>query len=318
MAERTPADGASGRQVNRPTRFSPRAWGSILKRVWVGVGRDHLSIIAAGVAFYGVLAIFPGIAALISLYGYVADPGDISSNLDRVQPLLPADVFAILKGQVDHLVAAGQARLGLASLVSVVIALWLSRAGVSALIEGLNVVYRQQDTRNIILLNLVALGLTLLFILVAIVALLTVVALPVILSAIEIGVIGAALARLAPLVVLGVAVVFVIGLLYRYGPNRAIARKRWISFGAVAATLAWLLVSVLLSIYIARFSDFNKTYGSLGAIVGLMFWLYASAFVVLLGAELNAEMELQTERDTTTGRPKPMGERGAYVADHVA
>ena len=236
----------------------------------------------------------------------------------RLRPLLPADVFAIIKGQVDQLIEAGQAQLGFASLVSVVVALWLSRNGVSALIEGLNVVYRQEDTRNIVRLNLVALGLTLLFILVAIVAVLTVVALPAILSVVEIGAAGATLARLAPLIVLGVTVVFVIGLLYRYGPNRAMARKRWVSFGAVAATLAWLLVSVALSIYIARFADFNKTYGSLGAIVGLMFWLYASAFVVLLGAELNAEMELQTERDTTTGRPKPMGERGAYVADHVA
>ena len=136
----------------------------------------------------------------------------------------------------------------------------------------------------------------------AILALLTVVALPAFLHYSDIGWLGRALAQATPLVVLGATVVFVIGLLYRYGPDRKAALKRWVSYGAVFATLAWLLVSVLLSIYVSRFADFNQTYGSLGAIVGLMFWLYASAFVVLLGAELNAEMELQTEQDTTTGR----------------
>ena len=121
-----------------------------------------------------------------------------------------------------------------------------------------------------------------------------------------------------PLLVLGVAVVFVIGALYRYGPHRATARKRWVSWGAVLATVTWVIASLLLSFYVSNFANFNKTYGSLGAIVALLFWFYVSAFVVLLGAELNAEMELQTERDTTTGPPEPMGQRGAYVADHVA
>lgn len=317
MTETGSADDNPGRDVSRPERFSPRAWRQILGRVWTGIGRDHLSIIAAGVAFFAVLAIFPAIAALISLYGFVADPAEVASSLASLQPILPPDVFDILKGQVDQLVAAGQTRLGLTSLISIAVALWLSRAGVMALIEGLNLVYRETDRRNIVLLNLVALGLTILFTLVAIVALLTVVALPAFLHYSDIGLAGIVLARLTPLVVLGGGVVFVIGLLYRYGPDRKTARKRWVTAGAVLATLAWLLVSVLLSIYISRFADFNETYGSLGAIVGLMLWLYASAFVVLLGAELNAEMELQTERDTTTGRPKPMGERGAYVADHV-
>ena len=117
---------------------------------------------------------------------------------------------------------------------------------------------------------------------------------------------------------LGVAVVFVIGAVYRYGPHRATARKRWVSWGAVLATLAWVVASLALSFYISNFADFNKTYGSLGAIIALMFWFWVSAYVVLLGAELNAEMELQTARDTTTGPPQPMGQRGAYVADHVA
>ncbi len=152
----------------------------------------------------------------------------------------------------------------------------------------------------------------------AIVALLATVALPAALRLVDFGPLGAWLTALVPLLVLGVAVVFVIGAVYRYGPHRATARKRWVSWGAVLATLAWVVASLALSFYISNFANFNKTYGSLGAIIALMFWFWVSAYVVLLGAELNAEMELQTARDTTTGPPQPMGQRGAYVADHVA
>ena len=144
------------------------------------------------------------------------------------------------------------------------------------------------------------------------------VALPAALRIVDFGPFGAWLTALGPLLVLAVAVVFVVGTLYRYGPHRATARKRWVSWGAVLATAVWLAASLLFSLYVANFANFNKTYGSLGAIVALLFWFYVSAFVVLLGAELNAEMELQTERDTTTGPPQPMGRRGAYVADHIA
>jgi len=286
--------------------------------VWGGIGRDHLSIIAAGVAFFGVLAIFPAIAALIAFYGLVADPAQVGESLKALRPLLPADVHAMIAGQVNALVAAGQSRLGLASLISVVLALWSARAGVTALMEGLNVVYRETDTRSILVQYLLSLVLTLLLLAVSIVALLAVVAVPTLLHFSDIGAVGALLAQVTPLLILGVAIVFIIGALYRYGPHRALARKRWISVGAVCATVGWVVVSLALSLYVSRFGDFNKTYGSLGAIVGLLFWLYASAFVVLLGAEINAQLELQTERDTTTGPPKPMGERGAYVADHVA
>jgi membrane protein len=187
-----------------------------------------------------------------------------------------------------------------------------------ALIEGLNIAYRETDTRGILAQYLWALALTVVLTGFAVVVLFAVVALPVFLGFSGLGGLGAWLAQVTPLLVLGCAMVFVIGGLYRYGPHRAPARKRWVSVGAVAATAGWVLVSLALSVYVSAFADFNKTYGSLGAIVGLMFWMYFSVFVVLLGAELNASMELQTERDTTTGPPRPMGQRGAFVADHVA
>lgn len=307
-----------GRDATRPTEMPPRAWRQIAWRVWAGITRHHLSIVAAGVAFFAVLAIFPAIAALIALYGLVADPQQVGETLAQLEPLLPRDVFTMLSEQVDALIAAPSGKLGLASLVSFALLLWSARAGVSALMEGLNVVYREIDERSLVRQYAISLVLTLAILVAASVALLAVVAVPAALHFTDLGAVGRLLARFVPLVILGAATVFLIGALYRYGPHRALARMRWITLGALMATLGWLAVSVALSAYFAEFPNFNRTYGSLGAIVALLFWLYASAFVVLLGAELNAALELQTARDTTTGRPRPMGERGAWVADHVA
>ncbi len=311
-------DTEDGRQASDPTSFSGRAWWSVTKRVWFGLTNDHLSIIAAGVAFFGILAIFPALAALIALYGLIADPAQVADSLHSARPVLPPDVYAMIEDQVTALISAGRTSLGLASIISIGFALWSARAGVTALMEGLNIVYRETDTRNIVVQYVTSLLLTLMLILVSIVALLAVVAVPAFLHFTDLGAVGTILAQVFPLVILGIAVAFLIGALYRYGPHRAPARKRWLSVGALFATVGWVIVSLLLSVYVSRFADFNRTYGSLGAIVGLLFWLYASAFVVLIGAEINAQMELQTERDTTTGRPRPMGQRGAYVADHVA
>jgi membrane protein len=308
---------AEARGAASPSAFPTRSWGRVLGRVWTGIGRDHLSIIAAGVAFFATLAIFPAIAALIALYGLVADPEQVAQSLQAARPVLPPDVFRIIEDQVGALIAARPAGLGLASIASLVLTLWSARAGVTALMEGLNVVYRETDSRSLVVQYLLSLALTLIVIAVAIVALLAVVAVPASLHFIEIGALGLLLAQVTPLLILGVAVVFVIGALYRYGPHRATAQRRWVTAGAQLATFGWLLVSLALSVYVSRFANFNQTYGSLGAIIGLLFWLYASAFVVLLGAEVNAELELETAQDTTTGPPKPMGERGAYVADHI-
>ena len=306
------------RAATRPGNFSGSAWKKVLWRTWLGIGEDNLSIIAAGVAFFGVFSVFPALAALVALYGLVADPSRIAAALSVAEPVLPPAVFSIVSDQVDQLVGAGQSALGIATIVSFALALWSARAGVTALIQGLNVVYGETDTRNILVRYLFSLTLTFVLIVFAILSLLAVVAIPAALRFVEMGPLGTPLARIAPPVILGGAVVFVIGALYRYGPKRSPARKRWITPGAMIATALWVVVSLGLSVYFARFADFNQTYGSLGAIIALMFWLYASAFVVLLGAQINAQMELQTRRDTTTGAPRPLGERGAYVADHVA
>ncbi len=316
--EASPALAAPGRTVSQPTRFGWAAWRQVLGRVFANIGCHHLSIVAGGVAFFGVLSVVPALAALVGLYGLIANPADVMAHLDEFQPLLPSDAFTLIEGQLKALLGVPEQNLGIASAVAILLALGTARAGVSTLVAGLNIVYREVDTRNIITEFLASLLLTVLVLVIACAALLATVALPTVLQILHFGPLGAQLAALGPLLILGFAVVFVIGAIYRYGPHRELARKRWVSLGAVAATVGWVLASFLLSFYISNFANFNKTYGSLGAIAALMFWFYVSAFVVLLGAELNAEMELQTAEDTTTGPPRPMGERGAYVADHIA
>ena len=306
-----------GRRSVHPGGFGWPAWRRVFMRTFSDISKHHLSIVAAGIAFYGVFSIFPGIAALIAVYGLVFDPSDIRASLDAVAPLLPNDVSQILNDQVEAIIGAGTGALGFATLISIGLALWSARLAVMALIEGLNIVYGEVDQRNIVVQYLWALALTLVLIVFAVVVLFAVVALPVVLGFLELGGLGGLLARIGPLIVIGGAMVFVIGALYRYGPHRAPARKRWVTVGAVAATIGWVIVSLGLSIYFTNFANFNAVYGSLGAVIGLMFWMWASAFVVLLGASLNAAMELQTERDTTTGPERPMGQRGAYVADNI-
>ena len=219
-----------GRSASSPEGFGWAAWRSVLGRIYVNLGMHHLSIVAAGVAFFGVLAIFPAIASLVALYGLIADPGDVARNLGVVRPLLPPDAYGLLETQVRSLVEVPQQRLGFASLFALLIALWSARAGVSGLMEGLNIVYREVDARSLIVQYAISLALTALLLLVAIVALLVMVALPAALQIVDFGPLGAWLTALGPLLVLAVAVVFVIGALYRYGPHRATARKRWVSW----------------------------------------------------------------------------------------
>ncbi len=294
------------------------AWLQVMWRVFDNVARHHLSVVAAGIAFFGVLSIFPALAALVGLYGLVANPADVMGRFTEFRPLLPPDAYSLIETQLQALLDLPPQKIGLAFILAIFLALWTARAGVSALVEGLNIAYREIDTRNIFVGFLMSLLLTMVIIAFACVALFATVVLPAALRFVDIGPLGTALAAFAPIVILGVAVVFGLGGLYRYGPHRELARKRWITPGAIWATVAWVIASFLLSIYVSGFANFNKTYGSLGAIAALMFWFYVSAFVVLLGAELNAELELQTARDTTTGPEKPLGQRGAYVADNVA
>ena len=286
-------------------------------RTWRELGDDHVSMIAAGVGFYGLLAIFPAIAALISLWGLAFDPQQIEQQIESVSGFLPQDAAAIIKEQARAVASGAGGGVSLAAIGGILFALYSASKGMKALIEGLNIIYDEEEKRGFIKLNLLALGLTLAVIVAMIVALGLIVVVPIVLKFVGLGSVVADLVSLLRWPILFAGALFVLAALYRHAPSRARPRWRWVSWGAAIATLIWVIGSIAFSIYVSNFGSYNETYGSIGAVIILLMWFWLSAFVVLLGAELNSEMEHQTERDSTTDRPQPRGRRGAYVADHV-
>ena len=291
-----------------------RDWWHACKAVVVNMNDTNLGLISAGVAFYGMLALFPAVAALIAIWGVVADPGVVESQMVLLRQFIPSDAFLLLDEQVTQLVRANSSTLGWATLISTGAALWSSRAGVAALIRGLNAIYRERNRVGVKQI-LAAFGVTFLLITVAIVALTSVVITPIFLAVLPLGpMTGFAVSTARWLIVIAV-VLTALGVIYRYGPNRRHARAAWLTPGATVAVLIWAAASYGFSYYLANFGRYNEIYGALGAVIALLMWLYISAFVVLLGASLNVELEMRTAADSTVGPDRPMGQRGAVAAD---
>jgi membrane protein len=287
----------------------------VLLRLKDAVREDRITLIAAGVAFYGMLALFPAMIVVVSTYGLVMDPGEIAAQVHSLG-VLPDDVRSILTGQLDALARAPNGRLSLSLAVGVLLGLWSASAGMKALVTGVNAAYSEAETRGFVRLRGLAFLLTLGGSLVTVLGLAVIVALPVVARRLPgpAGLLVSVLRwpLLAAVLIAGLAV------LYRVAPSRDNARWQWVSWGSVAATGLLLVGSMLCSLYASHAPAQNKTYGTFFGVIVLLFWLFLGAFAVLLGAELNAELELQTSRDTTVGPAQPLGERGAYVADHVA
>ena len=310
-------DPGRGRFADRPSEIPARGWKDILWRVYEGISEDRVLANAAGVTFYALLALFPGIAALVSVYGLFADPSMIVNHLDAISGFAPGGAIDVLREQLTRLAEQGSTTLGISFIVSLLISLWSANSGIKALFDALNVVYQEKEKRNFIRLNAVTLCFTVATIAFLLIALVGIVGLPVIVNYLLLpGVTGVVL-EIARWLVLLVLVVFGLTLIYRYGPSRTEPRWQWITWGSVFAAITWLAASALFSWYAANFGTFNKTYGSLGAIIGFMMWMWLSIIVILVGAKLNAEIEHQTARETTAGRPKPLGWRGAKMADTI-
>jgi membrane protein len=306
-----------GRQAERPSEIPKAGWRDILLRTWREIGDDHVSLIAAGVGFYALLALFPAIAALVAIWGLGFDPQQIEQQIGMLSQFLPEQAGAIVADQARK-VAAGGGGLGLAAAGGILLALYSASKGTKALIEGLNIIYDEEEKRGFIKLNLMALALTLGVIVAMIVALGVIVVVPIVLELVGLGPVVDALVSILRWPILFAGALVVVAVLYRLAPSRAPARWRWVTWGAAIATLIWVIGSIAFSIYVRNFGSYNETYGSIGAVIILLMWLWLSAFIVLLGAEVNSEMERQTERDSTTGAPQPRGRRGAQVADEVA
>ena len=290
-SDRRPLESCRGPSAAAPSQIPARGWKDILLRVYHGISEDRILLVAAGVTFYALLAIFPGIAALISIYGLFADPAAIASHLDTVASVAPGGAIDVLREQMTRLASQGGTTLGLSFLVSLVISLWTANSGVKADFDALNIVYKEDEKRSFIKLNAITLLVTLGIIVFILLSLAAVVVLPVVLNYIPLPGVTAFLVKIGRWPILLVLVTLALELLYRYGPSRTETRWRWVSWGSVFAAIVWLAASVLFSWYVATFGSYNKTYGSLGAIIGFMTWIWLSIIVVLVGAKLNAEIE---------------------------
>ncbi len=311
-------DPSEGRLADEPHEIGQRGWREILRRLFGDVSRDNLSLMSAGVAFYALLSLAPGFTALIALYGLVFDTSEVQRQVQYMEGMIPAEGRRLIADQLTHIVQASNSKLGLGLIVSLVIALWSANSGTSSLMSALNVAYAEEERRSLIRYYTSSLVLTGAFIIFGIASLLLVAVIPGIIGLLPFGEFGKTIVSWVRWPVL--IVLFALGLAftYRYAPCRREPRWSWMSWGALAATNLWIVGSALVSLYVGEFASYDRTYGSLGAVVVLLMWFYLSAFAVLLGGELNAEMEHQTARDTTRPPRKPMGKRGAFVADTIA
>ena len=306
-----------GRNAPSPTDIPSTGWRDIALRVKDQLSADNVSIVAAGVAFYGVLALFPALAALVSLYGIVMDPHDIERHMTSVGSLLPHEALAIIREQLKSVTESAESALSFGALGGLLLALWSTSKGMKALVASLNIAYDEEETRGFLKLTGLALLLTIGAVLFIVFALSFITILPFLLEGLGLGVVGQTLLSLLRWPLMAFVVVAALAVLYRYAPCRDKPQWQWVSVGASIASLLWIVGSIIFSMYVENFGKYNETYGSLGSAVILFMWFFVTAYIILLGAEVNAEMERQTKKDTTVGPREPLGERGAYAADTV-
>jgi membrane protein len=304
-----------GRFSSHPFQIPWNGWKDILWRSYVRTGEDRLLATAAGVVFFGLLAVFPAITALVSCYGLVANPSTIGANLQTLALMLPEGSFQIVQDQIARVLMKGNTALGATFLFGLGLAIWSANAGVKAVIDALNVVYEEREKRGFFRLNLLSLAFTTGGIAALLLMVSAVVAVPLALDHVGLAPHSQLIISLMRWPLLLAILLIALALLYRFGPSRRPARWQWLSVGTLAAALLWIAGSSLLSWYLSNFGNYSATYGSLGAAIGLMIWMWMSAIIVLCGAELNSEIEHQTLLDSTVGRPKPLGSRGAVMAD---
>lgn len=308
-------DGIPGIDAERPKQIPAHGWWQVVRRSWTESKTDQVPLLAAGVAFFGFLSLFPAIVAAVLAYGLIADPAQIRTQAQDLAATMPSSARDLILQQIDALTSAPQQGLGIGAAIAGATALWSASGGMGYLITAVNLAYDEDEGRGFFRRKILGLGLTLGaigFVLLA-VGLLTLGAA----FAEGMPTFGRVLFELARLVLAVVLISIALAVVYRLAPDRDAPRLRWVSVGASVATVIWLLASIGFSIYVSTFGSYAKTYGSLAAVVVLMLWLWITAYAILLGAEINAESEQQTARDTTKGESRPLGRRGAVKADSV-
>lgn len=308
---------ARGRFATSPTQVPKAGWKDVAKRTLQEVKADNVPITAAGVAFYGMLALAPTMVALVSLYGLVTTPDEAAEQVEGLTSALPGEAARLLVDQLKSITGADSGGLGIKLAISLVGLFWSASSGTTALIRGLGIAYDEPEGRGFVKLRSRALILTVLALVGAVLVLGLTVALPSILDAAGFGSVGKTVALILRWPLLGLLGLVALSALYRYGPDRDTAKWRWVSAGTILAALLWVIGTGLFAFYAARFGSYNETYGTLAGAVVLLLWLYLTALAVLIGAELNSELERQTLEDSTVGDPKPLGQRKASSADTV-
>lgn len=314
------SDRRTGQTASRVSEIPFAGWREIAFRTIQQIHADQVPIVAAGVAFFFLMALVPALTSLVTILSMIADPAALNAALSEFQGLIPSEMSLLLRGQLDAVAQAERQtfQLSLKTIVGFLLTLWFSSAGVRAMMAAVTIAYREDERRNPVAFHLVALAITVAGLFVAAILCTAFVALPIALSLLSLPSETEAIVRLARWPVLLVVIAIALGAIYRFGPARRQAKARWLTPGSIIATIVWLAGSALFTWYVEEIADYTAAHGALAAAIVLLLWLWFSAFVALAGAELNAEIEHQTAQDTTIGPDRPLGERGAFVADHVA
>jgi membrane protein len=308
-----------GRDASSPSEMPLSGWKDVAVRTWQESSKDNVGLVAAGVAFYGFLALVPMLGAIVMTYGFVADPQTVVGHFQALTKVLPTQVATLVGEMLLGAVQSSGGKKGLGLIVALAIALWGARNAAGSIVTALNIAYEEEEKRGFLKVTLISLAMTL----GAVVVVLLAMGATTLLGALhhlfpETGPVAIILWKVVSYALLAAAAAAAIATLYRFAPSRAKPKWTWITPGSLFAAIVWLLLTLGFGFYVTNFGNYDKTYGSIGAIVVLLTWLYLSAYVLLFGAELNSELEHQTARDTTPGEEQPLGQRGAWAADHVA
>lgn len=318
MKKKKSGSGYRGEDAQWPHQIPLDGWKDIGKRVWQEMKVDHVQIVSAGVAFYFFLSIFPTIVAAISIYSLVLEPSQIEEQISRLDLLLPEKAFGMITDFLHPVIEQSRKEIGWGLIVSILISIWSANKGTNALFQGVNIAYDEMDNRNIFKKNLLTLIFTLGGLVLGLISLLIIIFFPLLID--KLGLPSGIENVLTWLrwVILGLILITSLSMVYKIAPNRRSPRFRWVSWGALLGTILWLGGSMLFSWYVSNFGSYDDLYGSFAAVAILMLWFFLTSFIVLMGAEINSEMEHQTRYDTTVGEERPMGERNAYHADRCA
>jgi membrane protein len=304
-----------GRSARTPSEIPRSGWRDILLRVWQKLGDDSASLVAAGVALNTLLAVFPAMAVLASIYGMFASPAEVAREVQPFYGFLPSEAASLIQTQLQNLARPHASTLGVTAVVSFCVSLWYASQGVVAMMSATNIAYTERERRGFIRQVMTALGFAVGAMLGFMLMLVVAVVVPIALQHVPLPDLIERAVLVFRWLLLWLFAVVLLALVYRYAPSRQSAKWRWVTWGSVIAATLWIAASFLFSLYVTHFGSYGKTYGALGSVIVLVMWFYLQAYAMVLGAEFNAETEHQTAIDTTTGPPAPMGKRGAYVAD---